>query len=74
MKPKSKVRLEFLNACLYSPRNNGCSDAKSLLLIVKSLSLLIAQKYGIFIEEPKFLASLYEGIKKPDRLLTEGSG
>ena len=44
VRPKSKVRLASLNACLYSPKNRGCSDTKSLLFIVKSLSLLIAQK------------------------------
>ena len=44
VKPKSNIKFEFLNAWRYSPINKGCSDANSLLSIVKSLSLSIAQK------------------------------
>ena len=52
----------------------GCWSANSLLVNVKFLSLLIAQKNGIVRPAPKFLLSEKEGGSKPVLLSTEGSG
>ena len=46
----------------------------NLFVIVKSLSVLNAQKYGISRPEPKFFESENDGGKKPDLRLTVGSG
>ena len=74
MYPKSASKLEFLKACWYSPKNNGCSLTNNLFVIVKFLSSLIAQKYGIDTPDPKFFVSENDGGKKPDLLSTVGSG
>ena len=72
--PKSKIKFDSLKACLYSPKNKGCSDAYILVVKVKSLSLFTLKKYGSAKPDPKFLESVKIGGKKPDLRLTVGSG
>ena len=56
-----------------TPQKQGCS-MRIVYYLSLNLYLCLSPKIRIFTLEPRFLVSKYEGIKKPERLLTVGSG
>ena len=71
---KSKIWEEFFLSSRYSDCKTVLPSTYNLGVNVKSLFSDITLKYGICKAVPKVLVSENLGIKKPDCLLTVGSG